>query len=131
MKKLDFFLRSYIETAYRAFVMGIGISLAGEKKSVVKKSIIASLAVESFVIGWSAYTLKKPDATLPSITAVQTGQLAPIIFTWLARSAMVAAGLHLAGEQKNVWRNSLAATAAVELPILVHEHFRKLNAGRG
>ena len=99
----------------RAALIGIGMSLAGERDRVVKKAIIGSLGVEAMVI---ACVIGFGEAEVPSAKAALDGNPLQILMTYLIRSSVVAGSLYLAGERDNLWRNSLAGCAAIEAVVL-------------
>ena len=111
------------ETLYwvlrRTALIASGMRLAGEDKDLVKKALAGSIAVQTFVMAWTAANMDKPEPTLPSGDAAISGNLSAILVTYFARSAMVASGLYLAGYRKNIARNALAGTAAIEASVLL------------
>jgi hypothetical protein len=109
-------------TVTRALSIAAGFWLAGEREKLWPKALAGSLAVEAFVVGWSATHLNEPVATLPSATAAASADPAAIVFTYLARSVMVYTGLMLAGYKQHALRNALAGTAAIELAVLSWAH---------
>jgi len=104
-------------TASRAGLLALGMYLAGERESLLKKSIVGSVCVEAVVIGSVLLTGDVPSAR----AAVSANPLA-IAATYLARSAAIAGSLHLAGEREHIWRNALAGAAVVELTVLAWAH---------
>ena len=111
------------ETLYwvlrRTALIATGMRLAGEDKDLVKKALAGSIAVQTFVMAWTAANMDKPEPSLPSGDAAESGNISAILVTYFARSAMVASGLYLAGYRKNIARNALAGTAAIEATVLL------------
>lgn len=111
------------ETAYwilrRTALIATGMRLAGEKQDLVKKAFAGSLAVQTFVMAWTAAHMDDPEPSLPSGDAAESGNIPAILVTYFTRSAMVASGLYLAGYRKNLARNALAGTAAIEATVLL------------
>ena len=46
-------------TAVRAALIGTGLLVAGERKRVVRNAVAGSLAIETFVLGWAAWKLRR------------------------------------------------------------------------
>lgn len=42
-------------TALRAGIIGIGLLVAGQRQGVVKNSLVASVAIETFVLLWATH----------------------------------------------------------------------------
>lgn len=104
-------------TITRALSLAAGMWLAGEREKIWRKSLAGSLAVETFVVAWSAAHMDEATATLPSATAMLSGDSASILLTYLIRSSMVYAGLNLAGYKRHSIRNALAGVAMIELSV--------------
>ena len=102
----------------RASALGLGMFLAGEREHLLARAIIGSLAVQTFVVGWSATHLDEPHATLPSWDAAKSGDPVKILLTYLARASMVAAALTWGGYSRHAWRNAFAGVAMIEASIL-------------
>lgn len=100
-------------TASRSALLALGMYLAGERKNVVKKAVVGSLAVEAMVIASVAAV-----GDVPSARAALSEDPLMILATYLARSSIVAGSLYLAGERDNLWRNSLAGCAVIEVAVL-------------
>lgn len=105
-------------TITRALSVAAGMWLAGERDNLWGKAMAGSLAVETFVVAWSATHMNEATATLPSATAALSGDPTSILLTYLARSSMVYAGLNLAGYKRHSIRNALAGVAMIELSVL-------------
>ena len=113
---------SYTESAYwvlkRTLLIRSGLSLAGEKKGIWKKSLYGSLAVQAFVTAWTATHMDEPVASLPSGEVAVQKDVLGILGTYLLRSAIVGTGLWLSGERKNLTRNTLISTAMIQATVL-------------
>ena len=111
------------ETVYwiirRALLLNSGLRLAGEKKDLWKKSLYGSLAVQAFVMAWTATHMDEPVASLPSGEVAVKGDAMGILGTYLGRSAIVGTGLWLGGERKNLLRNTLISTAMIQATVLL------------
>lgn len=105
--------------ARRTLLINSGLRLAGERKNTLKKSLYASLAVQTFVMAWTATHLDQPEATLPSGDAALDGNPVEIAGTYITRAFIVGTGLYAAGERKHLIRNALAGTAAIEIMVLL------------
>ena len=114
---------SYTESAYwvlkRTLLIRSGLSLAGEKKGIWKKSLYGSLAVQAFVTAWTATHMDEPVASLPSGEVAVQKDVLGILGTYLLRSAIVGTGLWLSGERKNLTRNTLISTALIQASVLL------------
>ncbi len=42
-------------TTLRAGIIGIGLLVSGQRRGVFRNAIVASLAIETFVLGWAIY----------------------------------------------------------------------------
>ena len=111
------------ETVYwvlrRTLLINGGLRLAGERKNTLKKSLYASLAVQAFVMTWTATHMDEPVASLPSGETAIGGNAFEILGTYLTRSAIVGTGLWLGGERKNLIRNTLAGTEMIQETVLL------------
>lgn len=111
------------EVAYwvlrRTLLINTGLRLAGEKKSTLKKSLFASLAVQAFVMTWTATHMDEEKASLPSGETAIGGNAFEILGTYLTRSAIVGTGLWLGGDRKHLIRNTLAGTAMIQAAVMV------------
>lgn len=105
--------------ARRTLLINSGLRLAGEKKNTLKKSLYASLAVQAFVMAWTATHMDEPVASLPSGETAVGGNAFEILGTYLTRSAIVGTGLWLGGERKNLIRNTLVSTAMIQAAVLL------------
>jgi hypothetical protein len=103
----------------RTLLLNSGLRLAGEKKDLWKKSIYGSLAVQAFVMAWTATHMNEPVASLPSGEVAVKGDLSGILGTYLGRSAIVGTGLWLGGDRKNLLRNTLISTAMIQATVLL------------
>ena len=103
----------------RTLLLNSGLRLAGEKKDLWKKSLYGSLAVQAFVMAWTATHMNEPVASLPSGEVAVKGDLSGILGTYLGRSAIVGTGLWLGGERKNLLRNTLISTAMIQATVLL------------
>jgi hypothetical protein len=103
----------------RTLLINSGLRLAGEKKDLWKKSLYGSLAVQAFVMAWTAAHMDEPVASLPSGEAAVNGSAMGILGTYLGRSAIVGTGLWLGGERKNLLRNTLISTAMIQATVLL------------
>ena len=103
----------------RTLLLNSGLRLAGEKKDLWKKSLYGSLAVQAFVMAWTATHMDEPVASLPSGEVAVKGDLSGILGTYLGRSAIVGTGLWLGGERKNLLRNTLISTAMIQATVLL------------
>lgn len=103
----------------RTLLISTGLRFAGEKEHLFKKSLYGSLAVQGFVMAWTAAHLDQPEATLPSGEAALNGNPAEIAGTYITRAFIVGTGLYAAGERKHLIRNALAGTAAIEIMVLL------------
>jgi len=114
---------NYTESAYwvlkRTLLIRSGLSLAGEKKGIWKKSLYGSLAVQAFVTAWTATHMDEPVASLPSGEVAVQKDVLGILGTYLLRSAIVGTGLWLSGERKNLTRNTLISTAMIQASVLL------------
>ena len=113
---------NYTDSAYwvlrRTLLIRSGLSLAGEKKNIWKKSLYGSLAVQAFVTAWTATHMDEPVASLPSGEVAVQKDVLGILGTYLLRSAIVGTGLWLSGERKNLTRNTLISTAMIQATVL-------------
>jgi hypothetical protein len=118
------------ETVYwvlrRTLLINSGLRLAGERKNTLKKSLYASLAVQAFVMAWTANHMDEPVASLPSGETAIGGNAFEILGTYLTRSAIVGTGLWLGGERKNLVRNTLAGTAMIQATVMLWAKGREL-----
>jgi hypothetical protein len=103
----------------RTLLLNSGLRLAGEKKDLWKKSLYGSLAVQAFVMAWTATHMDEPVASLPSGEVAVKGDAMGILGTYLGRSAIVGTGLWLGGERKNLLRNTLISTAMIQATVLL------------
>jgi hypothetical protein len=103
----------------RTLLINGGLRLAGEKKDLWKKSFYGSLAVQGFVMAWTASHMDEPVASLPSGETALSGNAFEILGTYLTRSVIVGTGLWLGGERKNLIRNTLASTAMIQATVLL------------
>ena len=103
----------------RTLLLNSGLRLAGEKKDLWKKSLYGSLAVQAFVMAWTAAHMNEPVASLPSGEVAVKGDAMGILGTYLGRSAIVGTGLWLGGERKNLLRNTLISTAMIQGAVLL------------
>jgi hypothetical protein len=103
----------------RTLLLNSGLRLAGEKEHLWRKSLYGSLAVQAFVMAWTAAHMKDPVASLPSGEVAVKGDVMGILGTYLARSAIVGTGLWLGGERKNLLRNTLISTAMIQATVLL------------
>jgi len=103
----------------RTLLISTGLRFAGEKEHLFKKSLYGSLAVQGFVMAWTAAHLDQPEATLPSGDAALGGNPVEIAGTYITRAFIVGTGLYAAGERKHLIRNALAGTAAIEIMVLL------------
>jgi len=111
------------ETVYwllrRTLLINGGLRLAGERKNTLKKSFYGAMAVQAFVMAWTATHMDEPVASLPSGETAIGGNAFEILGTYLTRSAIVGTGLWLGGERKNLIRNTLASTAMIQATVLL------------
>ena len=110
---------NYTDSAYwvlrRTLLIRSGLSLAGEKKNIWKKSLYGS---QAFVTAWTATHMDEPVASLPSGEVAVQKDVLGILGTYLLRSAIVGTGLWLSGERKNLTRNTLISTAMIQATVL-------------
>ena len=111
------------ETVYwvlrRTLLINTGLRLAGERKNTLKKSLYASLAVQAFVMAWTATHMDEEKASLPSGETAIGGNAFEILGTYLTRSAIVGTGLWLGGDRKHLIRNTLAGTAMIQATVML------------
>ena len=103
----------------RTALVSMGLLLAGERDNTLKKSLYASLAVQAFVFAWTATHMDESVASLPSGEVAVKGDVGGILGTYFVRSAIVGTGLWLAGDRKNLIRNTLAGTAMIQATVLL------------
>lgn len=103
----------------RTLLLNSGLRLAGEKEHLWRKSLYGSLAVQAFVMAWTAAHMNEPVASLPSGEVAVKGDAMGILGTYLGRSAIVGTGLWLGGERKNLLRNTLISTAMIQATVLL------------
>ena len=103
----------------RTLLLNSGLRLAGEKEHLWRKSLYGSLAVQAFVMAWTATHMDEPVASLPSGEVAVKGDAMGILGTYLGRSAIVGTGLWLGGERKNLLRNTLISTAMIQATVLL------------
>ena len=103
----------------RTLLLNSGLRLAGEKEHLWRKSFYGSLAVQAFVMAWTAAHMNEPVASLPSGEVAVKGDAMGILGTYLGRSAIVGTGLWLGGERKNLLRNTLISTAMIQATVLL------------
>ena len=46
-------------TLGRAALIGVGLAIAGEREHLVRNSLMGAMAIESFVLLWTNYTVNK------------------------------------------------------------------------
>lgn len=46
--------RVVAHTTLRAGIIGLGLTISGQRRGIVRSAIVASLAIESFVLVWAA-----------------------------------------------------------------------------
>lgn len=112
-------VRSLGWTLKRTALLATGMYLAGERRDLWKKVRAGSLAVQAIVMVDTA--LRPPEKrgqVLSSLAALDGSPLA-ILATWVGRSAIVWAGLQMAGQKRHAWRNAFAGTAAIEVAVLM------------
>lgn len=105
-------------TAKRAAMLGLGMYMFGQSKDLPKRAIAGSLAVQTFVMAWTYFTRNQDKATLPSVDAVESGNMLDVLATYGVRSTMVALGMYAAGVRTDLVRDALAGTAMVEMSII-------------
>jgi hypothetical protein len=110
----------------RTLLINTGLRLAGERKNTLKKSFYGAMAVQAFVMAWTATHMDEPVASLPSGETAISGNAFEILGTYLTRSAIVGTGLWLGGERKNLIRNTLASTAMIQATVLLWAQGREL-----
>jgi hypothetical protein len=103
----------------RTLLINGGLRLAGERKKTLKKALYGSLAVQAFVMAWTASHMDEEKASLPSGETALSGNAFEILGTYLTRSVIVGTGLWLGGERKNLIRNTLASTAMIQATVLL------------
>lgn len=106
-------------TLRRTLLINGGLRLAGEKKHTLKKAFAGSLAVQAFVMAWTATHMDEPVASLPSGETAIGGNAFEILGTYLTRSVIVGTGLWLGGDRKNLIRNTLVSTAMIQATVLL------------
>ena len=106
-------------TLRRTLLINAGLRLAGERKNTLKKSLYASLAVQAFVMTWTATHMDEPVASLPSGETAIGGNAFEILGTYLTRSVIVGTGLWLGGDRKHLIRNTLVSTAMIQATVLL------------
>jgi hypothetical protein len=106
-------------TLRRTLLINTGLRLAGECKNTLKKSLYASLAVQAFVMAWTATHMDEEKASLPSGETAIGGNAFEILGTYLTRSAIVGTGLWLGGDRKHLIRNTLAGTAMIQATVML------------
>jgi hypothetical protein len=106
-------------TLRRTLLINTGLRLAGERKNTLKKAFAGSLAVQAFVMAWTATHMDEPVASLPSGETAIGGNAFEILGTYLTRSAIVGTGLWLGGDRKNLIRNTLVSTAMIQATVLL------------
>lgn len=42
-------------TGLRAGIIGVGLLISGQRRGIFRNAIVASMAIEAFVLGWAAY----------------------------------------------------------------------------
>lgn len=105
--------------ARRTLLINSGLRLAGEKQKTLRKAFAGSLAVQAFVMSWTATHMDEEKASLPSGETAVGGNTFEIVGTYLTRSVIVGAGLWLGGERKNLIRNALASSAMIQATVLL------------
>jgi hypothetical protein len=103
----------------RTLLVNSGLRLAGEKKDLWKKSLYGALAVQGFVMAWTATHMDEPQASLPSGETALDGSLFEIAGTYLTRSLIVGTGLWLGGDRKHLVRNTLVSTAMIQATVMM------------
>ena len=112
-------VRSAGWTLKRTALLATGMYLAGERHDLWKKVRAGSLAVQAIVMVDTALRSPEKRGQVLSSLAALSGSPLAIVATWLGRSAIVWAGLQLAGQKRHAWRNALAGTAAIEVAVLL------------
>jgi len=106
-------------TLRRTLLINAGLRLAGEKKHTLRKAFAGSLAVQAFVMTWTATHMDEPVASLPSGETAIGGNAFEILGTYLTRSVIVGTGLWLGGDRKHLIRNTLVSTAMIQATVLL------------
>ena len=106
---------SLVEFLARTAGMTLGLTLAGASHPV-PKALAASAAVSAFVAAW---VVTHGNARLPSGVAATNGDVAGLVYTYLARSAIAGTGLALSGQSDRLVLDSLAAVAPIELAVIL------------
>lgn len=133
-------------TLARTVVMGLGMHIITRGKEpvgvIAKQAFGASLAVEAFVVGWSAatkgggdksiaspYAVERPCEALPSDSAAcrlleggvtEDDAFGGVLTTMLARAGIASIGIYLAGEKRpqEAIKKAAGAVSMSELVIL-------------
>jgi hypothetical protein len=105
--------------ARRTLLINSGLRLAGEKQKTLRKAFAGSLAVQAFVMSWTATHMDEEKASLPSGETALGGNTFEIVGTYLTRSVIVGTGLWLGGDRKNLIRNALVSTAMIQAAVLL------------
>lgn len=50
-------------TALRAGIIATGLFISGQRRGVMRNALVASCAIEAFVLGWAAYQRSQITAT--------------------------------------------------------------------
>jgi len=110
----------------RTLLINTGMRFAGDRKNTLKKSFYGALAVQAFVMAWTATHMDEPVASLPSGETAIGGNTFEILGTYLTRSVIVGTGLWLGGERKNLLRNTLAGTAMIQATVMLWAQGKEL-----
>ena len=105
--------------ARRTLLINSALRLAGEKEKTLKKAFAGSLAVQAFVMAWTATHMDEEKASLPSGETAIGGNAFEILGTYLTRSVIVGTGLWLGGDRKNLIRNTLVSTAMIQATVML------------
>ena len=106
-------------TLRRTLLINAGLRLAGERKNTLRKAFAGSLAVQTFVMAWTASHMDEEKASLPSGETAMGGNAFEILGTYLTRSVIVGTGLWLGGDRKNLIRNTLVSTAMIQATVML------------
>lgn len=112
-------IESVAWTVARAGLLAAGMHLAGERGGILKDAISGSLAVESFVVAWAALAPPDKQRIVPSYSIALSGNPVGIAASYLARSAIVYAGMRAGGSRRRTFRRALTGTAAIEAAVLL------------
>lgn len=114
-------------TAVRAVEIAAGMYVVGgfdnREAPPWRRAAGGSLAVQTFILAYAMYSQGDRGADVPSSKSAQAlingeeGAYRTVFLHWLGRSAIVGAGMYLAGGRTDVVKQAMAGAAVIELTL--------------